>query len=189
MEISKKIRSLCESLNIADGKKSDEYLFTIEMVDLFFYKNNIGLVDIKSGFTDGANDGGIDFIYSDTDTMYLIQGKSTINLFLEDIKNVFYKMNETIQDFQNKKYNKYSKSLKQSYLNAYDDLDENKNIELVLFTNTKLDDKIRQKINEFAKNDFLNGYSISIYDSMDIETKKALIYQESDLNRPCQVDR
>lgn len=39
------------------------------MVDLFYYK---GKIDIKTGFTDGANDGGIDFIYTDNDTLYLI---------------------------------------------------------------------------------------------------------------------
>lgn len=36
---------------------------------MFYYKYNIGEVDIVNGFTDGANDGGIDFIYSDNDTL------------------------------------------------------------------------------------------------------------------------
>lgn len=133
-----KIKSMCNNLNISEGKLSDEYLFTINAVDLFFYKRNIGEIDIKSGFVDGPNDGGIDFIYSNTDKMYLIQGKSTSNLSFEDIKNALHKMVKTIIDFEEKKYDKYSQILKAAYLNAYDDLSEDKNIELVLFTNTSI---------------------------------------------------
>lgn len=181
MEISNKVRLLCEELNIADGKKTNEYLFTIDAVDLFYYKGNIGAVDIKSGFTDGANDGGIDYIYSNSDAMYLVQGKSTNSLSLEDIKNVFYKMCETVQNFHDKKYSNYSKVLKASFLNSYDDLDDNKNIEMVLFTNTKIDERTRQSIEEFSKGEQFNAFSISVYDVLDIENKKALAYQESDL--------
>ena len=91
-----KIRSICDACGIAKGKQSDEYLFTLDAVDLFYYKRNIGQVDIKSSFTDGANDGGIDFIYSDGDTMYLIQGKSSESLSQEDIENVFTKIVKTV---------------------------------------------------------------------------------------------
>ena len=60
-----KILEMCKNLNFPQGKLSDEYLFTIKAVDLFYYKKNIGQIDIKMGFTDGSNDGGIDFVYSD----------------------------------------------------------------------------------------------------------------------------
>ena len=103
-----KILNLCKHINIANGKLSDEFLFTIKMVDLFYYKGNIGEIDIKTGFTDGANDGGIDFIYTDNDTLYLIQGKSGENLSLEDIKNLFAKIKNTVIDFDKKNYDKYS---------------------------------------------------------------------------------
>lgn len=181
MEITKKIKLLCDEINIPQGKQSDEYLFTIEMVDTFFYKSNIGAVDIKSGFTDGSNDGGIDFIYSDNDTMYLIQGKSTSNLSFEEVKNAFYKIDETITNFQNKKYNNYSKKLKSAYLNAYDYLDENKNIELVLFTNTEFNDLDKKKFYNFSQSDQFNAYSLHLFDYNDIENKKAILFQESDL--------
>ena len=53
-----KIRGLCKNIQFTKGKLSDEYLFTLDAVDTFFYKNNIGAMDIREGFTDGNNDGG-----------------------------------------------------------------------------------------------------------------------------------
>lgn len=176
-----KIRTLCKEAGFPDGKLTDEFLFTIDAVDLFFYKRNIGQVDIKNGFTDGSNDGGIDFIYSDGATMYLIQGKSSCNLKIEDIKGVFYKMAETVSNFDNWKYDKYSKSLQTVYKNKYDDLDEDKNIELVLFTKTELSEALKRKIQEFAKEEAVNDYTISIYDAKDIENRLAALFQDTDL--------
>lgn len=176
-----KIRTLCKEAGFPEGKLTDEFLFTINAVDLFFYKRNIGQVDIKNGFTDGSNDGGIDFIYSDGATMYLIQGKSSCNLKIEDIKGVFYKMAETVSNFDNWKYDKYSKSLQTVYKNKYDDLDEDKNIELVLFTKTELSEALKRKIQEFAKEEAVNDYTISIYDAKDIENREAALFQDTDL--------
>ena len=176
-----KIRNMCKNLNISDGKTTDEYIFTINAVDLFFYKRNIGEIDIKSGFVDGAYDGGIDFIYSDSDKMYLIQGKSSSSLSFDDIKNLFYKMAETVENFEEKKYDQYSDALKSAYLNAYDYLNDSKNIELVLFTNSFLDENLRKKINEFLDNEILSNYDISAYDNKDIQLKEAVLFQDSDL--------
>ena len=64
----KKIRALTENLDFS-GNNSDEFLFTINCVDYFYYGGNIGKVDIIDGFTDGANDGGIDFVYSDSENL------------------------------------------------------------------------------------------------------------------------
>ena len=36
-----KILEMCKNLNFPQGKLSDEYLFTIQAVDLFYYKKNI----------------------------------------------------------------------------------------------------------------------------------------------------
>ena len=93
-----KIKKMCQDIGISKGKTSDEFLYTVDAVDLFFYKRNIGKLDIKSNFVDGKNDGGIDFIYSSEDTLYLIQGKSSNNLSIEDIKNVFNKIGETVEN-------------------------------------------------------------------------------------------
>lgn len=177
----KKISEMCKNLNFPKGKLSDEYLFTLYAVDLFYYKKNMGQIDIKTGFTDGPNDGGIDFIYTDNETMYLIQGKSSKNLSLEDIKNVFLKMSETIINFDEKNYDKYSQILKTAYINAYDDLNADKNVEFVLFTNTTIDDTLKKKITDFARTAPLNNYKISVFDKDDIKEKEAIIDQDSDL--------
>ncbi len=176
-----KIRSICENCGIAKGKQSDEYLFTIYAVDLFYYKNNIGQVDIKTGFTDGANDGGIDFVYTDGDTLSLIQGKSTESLSNEEIENLFTKMAKTVSKFEDKNTGEYSAVLKAAYQNAYDDLSDEKNIELVLFTNTELDDKSRKKITEYSKSDAMNGFKLSVYDGNDIKVQAAIINTDSEL--------
>lgn len=99
---NKKIIEMCKDLNFSKGKLTDEYLFTLDAVDIFYYKKNIGQVDIKTSFTDGPNDGGIDYIYVDNDTMYLIQGKSSEQITFDEIRNAFFKMITTIEKFEEK---------------------------------------------------------------------------------------
>lgn len=163
------IRSMCKDIGISEGRTSDEYLFTLQAVDLFFYHGNIGKIDIKTGFVDGTRDGGIDFIYSDSDTLYLIQGKSSDSLSLEDIKNIYHKIIETVSNFTERKYNDYSDKLVSAYLNAYDNLNDDKNIELVLFTNTQLTESMRTKLYDYFERDEFSSFNLSIYDSEEIE--------------------
>lgn len=174
-----KIRNMCESLGISKGKLTDEYLFTIHATDIFFYKQNIGVMDIKTGFIDGSGDGGIDFIYSDNEVLFLIQGKSSKNLSKEDMMNAYEKMIRTVIDFENKKYDQYSQKLKSAYLNAYDDLNDDKNINLVLFTKTIVTDKDKENIISSVEKDFINN--MVIIDANDIENREATLYQQSDL--------
>ncbi len=176
-----KIRTMCDACGIAKGKQSEEYLFTLNAVDLFYFKRNIGQVDVKSSFTDGSNDGGIDYIYSDGETMYLIQGKSSNTLSHDDIENVFIKIVKTIGKFEDKDTESFSSILKSAYQNAYDNLSDEKNIELVLFTNTEIDENGRKRIDEFAKSNEVNSYKISVYDINDIKVQSAIINTESEL--------
>lgn len=110
-----KIISILDSIHFPEGKKTPEYTFTLEAVDLFFYKMNIGAADIKNGFVDGTNDGGIDFIYSDDETLYLIQGKSTNSLSVEDVDNALSKMAKTFSKFQDRKYDELNESVKSAF--------------------------------------------------------------------------
>lgn len=178
---NEKIMNLCRDLSLAEGKQTEEYLFTLEMVDLFYYKGNIGKIDIKTGFTDGTGDGGIDFIYTDDEVMYLIQGKTSEDLTIEDISNVFYKMKNTVENFESGEYSQYSKKLKSVYKNVYDNLDDNKNIELVLFTNTKLNEEVFKKINKLREKPEFSSFEIIIHDKGDIERKEILAYSDRDL--------
>lgn len=177
---NKKIIEMCKDLNFSKGKLTDEYLFTLDAVDIFYYKKNIGQVDIKTSFTDGPNDGGIDYIYVDNDTMYLIQGKSSEQITFDEIRNAFFKMITTIEKFEEKKYDNYSQILKTVYINSYDDLNDDKNIELVLFTKTMLSDEIRRKLKGLT-NDSMKDYKLTVYDKEDIEERESIIAQDSDL--------
>lgn len=173
----RKIREMCLKNGISEGKTTNEYLFTINCIDYFYYNKNIGEMDIIEGFVDGSNDGGIDFILNKDDRMYLIQGKSSEKLSIDDIKNVFYKISNTIEMFEKNDFDGFSTKLKSAYLNKYDDLDENKNMELVLFTNTILDDKMKMEFEKFKNTDKMSNYIITIYDNNDIDKKKIMLYQ------------
>ena len=176
-----KIRNLCKGLNIPSGKLSDEYLFTLNMVDLFYYNKNIGQVDIKTNWVDGSNDGGVDYIYSDDETMYLIQGKSSSSLSVDEVKTALNKMDATVKCFENNQISNFSKQMQQTYLTCYEDLNENKNIELVLFTNTLFKKNQKNNLNNFIKSQNMKSYSVKIYDYDDITTKDLEVYQDSGL--------
>lgn len=172
----KKIRNMCQKNNITSGKLTDEYIFTLNCVDYFYFNRNIGEMDIIEGFVDGTGDGGIDYILNKEDVMYLIQGKSSSNLSIEDIKGAFYKILETINNFDKNKYDKYSGQLKQVFLNRFDDLSDDKNIEIVLFTNTILTDYMKEEFFKY-KNEVLSDYKISLYDGEDIEKRELMSIQ------------
>lgn len=171
MENYEKIKKLAQKAGIADGKLNDEFLYTIQMVDYFYYNKNIGEIDIRENYVDGTSDGGIDYILNIDDVMYLIQGKSTTALSFEEIRNVFVKMDSTVNNFEKAKYDSYSNKLKSTFLNAYDDLSENKNITLVLFTNTTFSDELTKKIEDLKKEEYLSKYTIEVYDAKDIDNK------------------
>lgn len=172
MENYEKIMELAKKAGLSEGKLNDEFLFTLQMVDYFYYNKNIGEQDIRENFVDGSSDGGIDYILNKDDMMYLIQGKTSSSLSYEDIRNVFFKMDTTINDFEKIRYDSYSEKLKTTYLNAYDDLSENKNITLVLFTKTEFSEDLKLKIDKMKKEEFLSNYSVEVYDAKDIEFKK-----------------
>lgn len=175
-----KIKSMCRKTNIAEGKITDEYIFTLNAIDYFFFNRNLGEMHIVEGFTDGKNDGGIDFILNKDDTMFLIQGKSSSKMSIEEIKDVFYKIFETINDFEKNNYDKYSRDLKRIYLNRYDDLSDDKNIEIVLFTNTIMSDEMIKEFEKFKNSDIASNYRIILYDCEDIEKKEIMSLQEDE---------
>ena len=177
IENDTKIKEMCLKAGISSGHTTREYLFTINAVNYFYYNKNIGEMDIVEGFVDGPNDGGIDFILNRNDIMYIIQGKSSDTLSLEDIKNVFYKMCDTIENFDKNKFDNYSAKLKSIYLNRYDDLSDDKNIELVLFTNTSLNENIKLELEDFRNSDRMSNYTVVIYDKDDIEKRKITLFQ------------
>lgn len=164
-----KIRQLCSSLEFK-GNTSDEYLFTVNCVDYFYFSKNIGEVDILDGFTDGANDGGIDFVYFDGYRINLIQGKSSDSLTFNDIRDALTKMTITINDFKAKNIDKYSDTLKSNLRNIMETADTDE-MELTIFTNTDLTNDMIRKIEDLKNNAEFESYTVNVYGKDDIDTQ------------------
>lgn len=112
--------------------------------------SNIDYNDIQSYITDGANDGGIDYVYFDDDTVpkvYVCQSKYTDSLDYNSIIAELNKMCNTVEDFFKSKTSNYNSKLKRELQNALDSLPEQSgDIEYILFTKTEVDsEKILKK--------------------------------------------
>mgnify|MGYP000081807122 CR=1 FL=1 len=166
-----KIKALCQSLEFKEGYLSDEFLFTIVGMDYFYYQGNIGQNDILDGYVDGKGDGGIDYVYSDDNTMYLAQGKTSSSISKEDLHNIFTKMERTIKLFQKGDYDKFNNHLKRLFINTIDKLPENPDIELVLFTNCKIGSEMEKQFRKEIRETSLQDYEIVIYDGETINFK------------------
>lgn len=175
------IKPIAEQVISSKGKLTYEYLFTIKAASILFYKNSISSSDIKSNFTDGTNDGGIDFIYTDSSTMYLIQGKSTDKLTSKDILAEVTTIKKTIKDFDDDREGRYSTQLIQTYRNSYDLLDDNKNIEIIIVTNTIFDKETLNKINLDIEQSIGSDYKVVIYDLNSLEELEASINTNGEL--------
>jgi hypothetical protein len=175
------IKPIAEQVICSKGKLTYEYLFTIKAASILFYKNSISSSDIKSNFTDGTSDGGIDFIYTDSSTMYLIQGKSTDKLTSKDILAEVTTIKKTIKDFDDDREGRYSTQLIQTYRNSYDLLDDNKNIEINIVTNTIFDKEALNKINLDIEQSIGSDYKVVIYDLNSLEELEASINTNGEL--------
>lgn len=91
-------------------------------LDNFFDVHDFG--DQTDLVTDGANDGGIDFLYYDEDEsrVILCQAKCTANLSYQEIGNEFDKMNSTLENFKIGNTGAYNDKLKNVLQNALDRL-------------------------------------------------------------------
>jgi len=175
-----KYKAMSNSAGISEGKLTEEFMFTIEVADIFLFENNIGCTDIVDGFVDGRSDGGIDFIFSNGEIVTLMQGKSTKNLSYEEAIAVFDKIIRTIEDFDNNEYGKYSKKLVSSYLNALDSVDDYNTIEIILCTNTLLSDRIKNNLETELQKDKYSNYKCIVYDAEEIERRKEIFEIESE---------
>ena len=160
-----KIRMLLKQANFS-GNITSKYLFTPNCVDYFFYERNIRESDLVEGITDGPDDGGIDFIYSDDDRIYIIQGKDT-KLNSEEVTEQFTSMLQTFNNFSLKKKIHYNDRLEKIFTNKYYSL-QDPDIVFVLFTSTKIDDRIREKFDALKNGELFNKYTCELYGEEEI---------------------
>ena len=168
-----KIKAMLESSKFT-GNTSDEFLFTVNCVDYFFYSKNIGQSNILDGFTDGAHDGGIDFIYDDGEKMYLIQGKSQVTITYNEVRDLFAKMKETAINFKNGNTDEYNDRLKSAYKSTLDNLNDPE-IEFVLFTNAEIDKSLVNKIDKLNKEGDFSDYHLVAYGCDEIANKVVFV--------------
>ena len=79
------------------------------------------------------------------------------------------------------KYDELNESVKSALANAKDDLTDEKNVELVLFTNTAFNESAKKKIQEISKHELLSSYNVSVHDRNDIDLQKAIEEENSNL--------
>ena len=173
-----KYAALCRSANVPEGKLNSEFLFTVECADYFYFNKNIGENNIRDGFVDGSGDGGIDFILTLDDVLYLLQGKSSENMDINSIKAIVNKVIITIEKIERNQTTGLSQRLISNYINAYDSLPDDKKITIVLFTNAKLSKDTRKQIEELKELPDFAKYNIIVFDKIEIEARKEVTTEE-----------
>lgn len=136
--------------NKSDMTVSDDRAFSYALLENYFDVHDFG--DQDDNVTDGANDGGIDFLHYDDDEAKLIlcQAKYTSDLSYEAIGNEPDKMNSTLENFRQGNTGSYNDRLKKALQNALDRLpdDAQDNVVFHLYTSADVDvDSALKKLN------------------------------------------
>jgi len=142
--------------NVSKLKSSDDNkIFGFVCYSYFYNEGKLDNSDIQSVYTDGPNDGGIDFITTEetesSKNLVLIQSKNVEDFHSkDDIKDIFAKMAQTVKDFEVDTIGSYNANLRRIYRENYDDAsdDPNFNIQLVLFIGVDKNDDTKRKIEQ-----------------------------------------
>lgn len=151
----------------------DDRAFSYVLLTYFFDVKDFD--DKYDCVTDGANDGGVDFLYFDDEEskLFICQSKYTENISYGDVRNELDKICDTISDFRKGNTGAYNENIKRTLQNFLDRLpdDEQDNIEIVFFTSANIKDiedtlkKLANDIPDLAK------FAVSVYACEDIERK------------------
>lgn len=163
--------------NLVKDRKSDmtvedDRAFSYALLDNFFEVHDFE--DQDDLVTDGANDGGVDFLYYDDDEskLYLCQAKYTSTLSYEDIEKELDKIYSTVSNFKIGNTGSYNDRLKKALQNAMDRLPDDGLGTIVynLYTTADVDvDTAIKKLNNTS-----HGFSVdivSIFTQVDIANK------------------
>ena len=131
----------------------DDFAFSLFLLQFFYYDGkpiNECWNDIYDCVVDGANDGGIDFVYYDdeNDKIVLGQAKYKNTLSPSDVITELNKMSNTVANFLDGQTGAYNDRVKKQLQNALDRLPDELvgNIEYNIFTTASLD-----KANVYSK--------------------------------------
>ena len=159
-----------EKIKTITGKTiSEERAFSHVLLKYLF---NVDYADQIGSVTDGANDGGIDFLYYDEEEskVILCQSKYTGTLSFDQIISELNKMYSTVQNFKKANTGIYNEALRLSLQNAKDRLPEGyeDNYEYYVFTTAPVDINAAMKKIENTSHEFPTD-TVSIYTEDEIE--------------------
>ena len=141
--------------------------------------DNLDFRQLEGYITDGANDGGIDYVYFEDESspkVVIVQSKyknNDENLDYNTIYAELNKMSNTINDFLKCNSGRYNSNIQRELQNALDLLPDPQsiNVEYVIFTNAEIDtERIMQRIDK-AENPSLTHESVTIFKRSDIESR------------------
>lgn len=154
---------------------SEDRAFSYAIIEHFFYRGDENSInDIHGKVTDGANDGGIDFVHfnEDESTVVVGQSKFTESLSYDDVVDELIKMNSTVSSFRNAQTGSFNSDVQRELQNAIDALPEENQgaIEYYLFTTSTINEneakkKISQRLETFPLESF------TLFQSDDIVSK------------------
>ena len=120
----------------------DDRAFSYALLTYFFDVKDFD--DKYDCVTDGANDGGVDFLYFDDEEskLFICQSKYTENISYGDVRNEFDKICDTVNNFRKGNTGAYNENVKRTLQNFLDRLpdDEQDNIEIAFFTSANIND-------------------------------------------------
>ena len=173
--IQRELSSIVEfNENTTNGTISEDKAFSMFIIQ-YFYFNGMPIdkcyTDIYEMITDGANDGGIDFVYYDDENDKIILGQSKYrgSVSPEDVITELNKMSNTVQNFIDKNTGTYNPSVRNQLQNALDRLPEENtgNIEYCIFAATQINsESIQRKIS--SQHSSYSIDMISLYQEEDI---------------------
>lgn len=165
--------------------EQDYHTFILLCIKYFYYSEPGVAFDpefiLQEYVTDGANDGGIDAVFndptSDANDVIIIQSKFYENTTLtaDNVAAELIKIEDTIKDLENCKYEGYDSDMVTAYANARSQMSDEGEIKIVFFTSFKPHDKrSRNKIERTARAHFHN-YEVEFSFRDDIEAQIELV--------------
>lgn len=176
--IRDELKNIQNKVQIYNNKNiSEENAFEYLTMQFFCYKTNEideKIFDIKNSITNGANDGGIDFVFYDEEEMKVILGqcKYTENMSLNDVISELNMMSSTVENFKKGVTGSYNQKLKSVLQNALDRLTEENvgNVEYWIFTTSHFDEnKLYNKIEK--EHNLYSKEMVSVFGLEDVSSK------------------
>lgn len=155
-----------ESSRLTDDKVFDYVILKL------IYMQNASFSELDVQVTDGANDGGVDFLYFDEEENKLViaQCKFTTNLSKREIIDEFSEIENTLTKFRKAATGQYNQKLKYALQNAIDRFEiNNEIIEYVLFTTSEIDSQsIYSEIDSRDQSSFSSD-NVTLFDIINIQ--------------------